>query len=515
MICDDDYIIIECVLRSDVLRYRARGLVRVEAEKQVGELVELVWTQVRRDALVGTYGDYSEALFGTGGAKALERLGQITEAAARIKPEFTASDLDAGTLPFRLELQAKWFKDPRIGLQHLVHVLCGDIFSRAMADIRATVEVKNISLGRLGDEFRQHYRTRSHTIDQIRALFKLDKTPLLFAEEEEYAALPLLAFSIKPRNGLDQQQFKTIAEGVLKAGFNIVEADVRNVEFMDASWRATFSAIATTAVGITTHVARFSLNLSGPADLAIEYAKQFKALHPAGTPWAVKVDGGLDGISTIQALRSHFVAEQPVITCYPILGETLARRIGGETFFEMLTISGADIIYPGGAPRIGDGDFVDFERAERGVRRYQAMIGHGWPMPSIAGGIHAGQLPAYYEIFGPRVAYFLGGGVALHLGGAFYDSAKSTGFSLRKPLRPKLGAPIEVGQQVGGAELCRFALEAAAWSQDPAKLREMLASTRDHYVKAGDNKTPPLKYQFVDPKRILIGSIRSFRETQP
>ena len=32
-------------------------------------------------------------------------------------------------------------------------------------------------------------------------------------------------------------------------------------------------------------------------------------------------------------------------------------------------------------------------------------------MPSIAGGVHAGQLPAYFEIFGPPVAYFLGGGV--------------------------------------------------------------------------------------------------------
>lgn len=511
MISDDDYIIVECVLRSDVLRYRARGLVRAEAEKQAGALIEHVWTQVRRDALVGTYGDYSEALFGAGGAGELARLGNIAEAAARIKPEFTAFDLDAGTLPFRLELQAKWFREPRIGFQHLIHVLCGDIFSRAVADIRAAVEVKSVALGRLGDAFLEHYRARSHDIKQIRTLFKLDQTPLLFAEGDEPRSLPLLAFSIKPRNGLDQQQFKRIAEGVLKAGFNIVEADVRNVDFMDASWRATFLEIAATSVKITTHVARFSLNLSGPADLAIEYAKEFKELHPPGTPWVVKVDGGLDGISTIQALRSHFETEQPVITCYPILGDMLARRIGAETFYEMLTISGADIVYPGGAPRIGDGDFVDFERAEKGVRRYRAITRRGWPMPSIAGGIHAGQLPAYFEIFGPEVAYFLGGGVALHLNGAFYENLKASVFA-KRPSPPKLGYPIKVTQQVGGAELCRLALEAAAWTEDAGMLRKMLATTREHYVKPEDDKTPPLKYQFVDPKWILIGSIRSFRE---
>ena len=175
-------------------------------------------------------------------------------------------------------------------------------------------------------------------------------------------------------------------------------------------------------------------------------------------------------------------------------------------------MSGADIIYPGGAPRIGDGDFVDFERAEQGVRRYKAMTARGWPMPSIAGGVHAGQLPAYYEILGPEVAYFLGGGVALHLGCAFFDSKKPKSFLSRNSTKPKLGAPIEATQQVGGAELCRFALEAAAWTSDSDKLRAMLRSTRDHYVKFVEGQASSGKYQFVDPKQVLVGSIRSFRE---
>ncbi len=151
MINEDDYIIVECVLRSDVLRYRTRGLVREEAEKQVGALVDQVWLQVSRDALVGTYGDYTEALFGPSGAATLARLKETTDATARIKPEFSATDLDSGSVPFRLELQAKWFKEPRMGFQHLIHVLCGDIFNRAVSDVRGTVEVKDISLGRLED----------------------------------------------------------------------------------------------------------------------------------------------------------------------------------------------------------------------------------------------------------------------------------------------------------------------------------------------------------------------------
>jgi ribulose 1,5-bisphosphate carboxylase large subunit-like protein len=513
MIGEDDYVIVECVLRSEVLRYRTRGLVREEAEKQVGALVDQVWGQVCRDALIGTYGDYTEALFGIGGNAILARLKETTDATARIKPEFTASDLDTGSVPFRLELQAKWFKEPRIGLQHLIHVLCGDIFNRAVSEIRGNVEVKDISLGRLGDEMQAHFRTRSHDIASIRTLFRLNHTALLFAVEEEYADMPLLAFSIKPRNGLDQVNFKRIAEGVLRAGFNIVEADVRNIDFMDAGWRSTFAEIAATALTIKTHVARFSMNISGPADIAVRFAEDFQAMHPPEGPWVVKVDGGLDGLSTIQALRSHFTADkQPIVTCYPILGETFARKIGADTYFKMLSLSGADIIYPGGAPRFGGGDFVDFAHAERGVRRYQDMVERGWPMPSVAGGVHAGQLPAYYEIFGPRVAYFLGGGVALHRGGAFFDVSKPKGWFSKVSEKPKLGTPIDVKQQVGGAELCRFALETAATTRDSSKLQDMLGSTQEHYEEYEEGRPRSMKYQFVDPKRILKGSIRSFRE---
>lgn len=38
-------------------------------------------------------------------------------------------------------------------------------------------------------------------------------------------------------------------------------------------------------------------------------------------------------------------------------------------------------------------------------------------MLSVAGGIYPGQLQAFYELLGPNVSWFLGGGVALHKDG--------------------------------------------------------------------------------------------------
>jgi hypothetical protein len=373
MITDNDYITVKCKLHSDVLGKSTENLGRSALESHIVDKVDPIWEQVCRDALIGTYGEYSAALFANG-SSAYERLREAGDKAAKITTDFQVADCAQGDLRFTLRLQAKWFQHPRMGLQHLIHVLCGDIFSRAASELRANIVVESVDIGRLREHFEKEYRARSNDIQAIRRLFALDDARLRFTRHKR-ANLPLLAFSLKPRNGLDAVEFKRIALGVLRAGFNIVEADVRNIDFMDATWRKTFLEIAKRAVEIGPHVARFSMNLSGPADLAVEYAREFRDVHQGRSPWVVKVDGGLDGLSTIQALRSQFAgAEQPVITCYPILQGPLESRIGRDTFRDMLILSGADIIYPGNAPRIGDGYFVDSARAREGIDRYFEIL---------------------------------------------------------------------------------------------------------------------------------------------
>src|SRR5438045_2745346 len=62
----------------------------------------------------------------------------------------------------------------------------------------------------------------THTIDAIRARFRLP--------EER----PLLAFSLKPRVGLSFDETRKITIDVLRAGFNIVELDSRNLALSSA-----------------------------------------------------------------------------------------------------------------------------------------------------------------------------------------------------------------------------------------------------------------------------------------
>src|SRR5258707_15463970 len=57
-------------------------------------------------------------------------------------------------------------------------------------------------------------------------------------------------------------------------------------------------------------------------------------------------------------------------------------------------------------PNVGDGGRsfgVDGASLAGAVDRYRSIVKEGWPMPSIAGGIYAGQLQAYYELLGPDV----------------------------------------------------------------------------------------------------------------
>jgi Ribulose bisphosphate carboxylase large chain, catalytic domain len=443
--------------------------------------------QARRDALFGTFGEYSQALFASiPGEYANFKTAQ--DLLTTIRDETEDEDLDQGRLRFTLCLDAGQFSNAKVGLQHLLGVLVGDMFNRARSalDPKARIIAKEVDLGGVRNAYAQKYRSDGHDISQIRSLFQLDQVPN--GRGRANLRMPLLAFSFKPRLGFSQKFIKDVALGVLRSGFNVVELDTRNLQTADSSWRDFFVDIASEATQIETHVARFSPNLTMPLDEAIEIAEKFHKVH-SEAPWVVKVDGGLDGLSTIQALRTHFSGRQPIITCYPLLNKALEDRIGKDTLFQFLCLSGADIIYPGGTPRLGSNNRgIDLQQLVPGYTRYWKIIDNAAPMPSIAGGIHAGHLAAYHEMFGPNIAYFLGGAVALHKRGAY------SGYT-----SPRKRA---------GAELCVEIIRACAkieTDQRPnyADLLESFGSVQNEYIDDPADE----QWQYQDPELYIKDAI--------
>jgi ribulose 1,5-bisphosphate carboxylase large subunit-like protein len=359
-------------------------------------VIEASIRQCVSDAVEGSFDEYPEHL------KSMLRL-----RATLIADEFTHED-DHSEVRFRIGLPTKLFPVDAGGLQLLVNLLAGDMFpTETLGCSWSNVHVHSVALpDDLRAEAIQSFRREAHTIDEIRAAFSLS------------AQWPLMAFSIRPRVGPTFDEMRRMTLDVLAAGFNIVELDSRSLALQSANLDKWID-LGREAAQVGSHVTAFSPNLFIPAPQLIDVVTEWTAqIAPLGPP-VVKIDGGLDGLSSLQAVRLTLSGSQsPYITSYPILRNQLGSAIGDSTWAEFLSLSGADIIYPGGRPTFPHerrpvwGSRV--QGWSRAARVYDEIIRREWPMPTIAGGVHPGQIQAFYELLGPKVAYFLGGAVALH-----------------------------------------------------------------------------------------------------
>ena len=315
---------------------------------------------------------------------------------------------DHSEIHFAFGLPTELFPVNAGGLQLLVNLLAGDMFpTETLGCSWSNVQVQSVALPEDMRSAALHsFRSNAHSIDDIRTAFKLSEDR------------PLMAFSLKPRVGPTFAETREITLDVLNAGFNIVELDARNLALRSANLDDWIS-LGKEAAGTGKHVTAFSPNFSIPAPQLLDIVGRWTAeITPFGPP-VVKIDGGLDGLSSLQAVRIGLSGTQsPFITTYPILRSQLGSAIGDSTWVDFLSLSGADIIYPGGRPtfpkerRLVWSDHV--KGWARAARTYDEMIARQAPMPTIAAGVHPGQLQGFYELLGPKVAYFLGGAVALH-----------------------------------------------------------------------------------------------------
>lgn len=433
-------------------------------------------SQVRSDALYGTFADLDEEFWRQRMAWEPNRLSEA---------EMIGSPVENSGVryyEFELRLASDLFPPKQGGIQHLFGILAGDLFTFAIPPI----EIKSVNVIelRLPDNWRESQfdnfrKGKSNSIGDIRTQFGLED------------GMPLLAYSFKPRVGFRMDVLEDIARQVLGAGFNLVELDTRFVAEDETALNKLVELAARLAGEKRKHIGRLSINLSLPSDLALTTAAQLCAkVQP---PVIVKVDGGLNGMSTLQSMRRHDLRSgngcPPIITCYPLLRSTLSQYVPQAEFVAALASSGADIIYPGGRPDVGlmarslSGHAREQQSLVSSVDRYRRLIRQGWPMPSVAGGIYTGQLQAFYELLGPNVAWFIGGSIALHTNG------------------PKAGAAICV-------EIARRArdLRAAAGNDWADNLPADFALKCERMYE-GRSSLPSDQLKYVSPKEHLAGVV--------
>jgi ribulose 1,5-bisphosphate carboxylase large subunit-like protein len=355
------------------------------------------------------------------------------------------------------------------GLQHLIGCLASDTFpaQTGPCDWHET-EVRHV---RLSNDMRAAakfaFRRTARTPLETRDAFALKK------------GIPLVAFSFKPRVGFSHEAALTTTRKAIEGGVSLVEFDTRNLEEPGRAY-SEWVQLALTAAEAGAgqgRVATFAPNLSHASPIAVHFARQWCADRELlEVLKVVKVDGGLDGLSTLQGLRQLLDAEgvrQPIVTSYPLLRRAFRPSLGSDDFWiDVLTISGADIIYPGGRPsfpdearKVGGDEATGLSNAQRRYRMLSSK--EDGPMLTFAAGAHPGQLHVAYELLGPDVAYFLGGAIALHPKGvsagarlcanilaeaaALAEKAEDDDEPYSQPLNADLIREIESYKVAGGA----------------------------------------------------------------
>ncbi|MEU0999621.1 hypothetical protein [Streptomyces tibetensis] len=314
---------------------------------------------------------------------------------------------------FTMHLPAWMFPIAEGGLQHLVGILVSDTFpSQIYECLLSDVQVKEVDLpyGIIIDAATL-YRANERTILNVRNSFNMTNQ-----------GEPLIAFSFKPRVGFDLTFAQNVIRAVVEEGVRLVEFDTRHLS--STSHMNDWKTLATTvgdAAGRQGHTAAFAPNLSHPSHLAVEQAIQWAEAADLPEPRVVKVDGGLDGLGTLQGIRRSS-SRQPIVTSYPLMRRVLSQYLGSsDTWVDFFSMCAVDIIYPGNRPtfpeeyRAVGGD--DARGLINSSLRYRALVSRGRPMPSFTAGAHPGHLHSAYELLGPDVAYFLGDAIALHPSG--------------------------------------------------------------------------------------------------
>ncbi|MGA8142572.1 MAG: hypothetical protein WB987_01650 [Candidatus Acidiferrales bacterium] len=419
--------------------------------------------QMAADAVYGSFGEFRSSYWNGKWQTPADDLVTV-----KVDPEGGESKF------FRVELSVNTdlYDISRGGLQHFLGVLAGDLFSLRVPgfSLRDFQVIEVVFPTRFLADLNSAYRAEAYPVSKIRESFGLHDLE------------PLLAFSFKPRVGLKQDAIRDTTLSVLKAGFHIVEFDTRYLDLRDKNTDFLVELAKEAAgIGRKGRKTRLSPNLSVSTPLALALCERFSGTSEP--PYVIKVDGGFDGISTVQEVRRKLRGKQsPIITSYPLLREQLNSRIPSDTFVNALVQSGVDMIYPGMSPSVGRGT-RELGTAERGAlsqatRRYHDFVSRDWPMVTLAGGVYAGQLHALYELVGPRVAYFLGGAVSLHKQG-----------------------PAK------GADLCSRVLREAAnhHHADASQIKDLSGSLITEIESAYDKPPGSAEntFQYVSPKDLL------------
>lgn len=375
----------------------------IELSEESSNTIDNVFQSLRQNILAGSFDNYSKEI-----VDSLSLDVRHTLDPRRSENKFT--HIRGKEYFFELNIPSRYFPIDAGGDVHLVDSVVGDMFSFSNASIKR-IHINDIQWQEL-----EHNLVLKRTQPcSIRSKFKLDDFT------------PLLGFSVKPRLGLKNEDFSNQCLEAAKLGFNIVEPDTRKMLLSpyDLEWHIDLACQVAELKKPRGNVSAYSVNLSnysGDIQAAVEKLSDSISSYPV----TVKIDAGLDAISKIKKVKE--VNPDVIVTSYPLIKRALSQRIPDVFFDKFLSQCGVDIMYPGGFVAL-PGNKRHYNATEditllaESINRYTSHVHNSHFIPTISGGVSTGLLHLYYELYGPKVGFFLGGAVATNKKGVEVGAA--------------------------------------------------------------------------------------------
>jgi ribulose-bisphosphate carboxylase large chain len=354
-----------------------------------------------------------------------------------VEPEWSLADLNAASLQkiaayrgkakvkiyreedkagsLTLELPAANFDQTRLDIHHLLGVIAGDVLGNP--EIR-NVKILNVELP---ESLRKHINGPTVGLDGVKKIFNLGKRPLL-------------AFTMKPRLGLDADDHARLCYLSLKGGADIAEDDERlvNPAYCNAKDRVRkCTALAIKATKETKEKKIYSVNLSAREDKIIPLFEELDAIakneNGIGLE-CVKLDVPPVSFGGLQALSEylHSRGRNVIITVYPELYWFYRKLIPASFLTGMLRWCGADVLYAG-TPVILEhfgekGKTPSIVTTRLAEMKHDIYEGALWnkegkarqSMPTVTGSVYPVTMDLLYSFLGENIGFFIGAGMLRH-----------------------------------------------------------------------------------------------------
>lgn len=244
----------------------------------------------------------------------------------------------------------------------------------------------------------------------------------MFSETLGGCQRPILAFTVKPRSGLNVKDYESVFSHAADGNIDIIEDDERLIDPPYCPFRERVNAISKIQKN---YKSLYSVNITGSLDKAIqrlEYAVE-KGIK------MVKVDVLVTGFETLRQIALFIkrnYESRVAITVYPDAYRTY-RKLSRKFILKMARLCGADIIYAG-SPKWAryEREGGSFKEAIEPIHNMHTILSENFTygshiektLPTITNDQHPSRaelitafLRRYYDNHF-KYAFFVGGGIS-------------------------------------------------------------------------------------------------------